>query len=172
MGEKLDQLEPFRPDRLAGRILQKGDILTLVEKAQATVDASEAEKLAKKATSRKGLDLQDFLSAMKQMQKMGPLKNVLGMLPGVNPQMLQSANLDEKRIKHVEAIVLAMTPRERADPDVINGSRRLRIAKGAGRTVQEVNQLLNQFKQMQKLMKSGGKGLKMPFGRGPGMFGM
>jgi len=172
MGEKLDQLEPFRPDRLAGRILQKGDILTLVEKAQATVDAAEAEKLAKKATSRKGLDLQDFLSAMKQMQKMGPLKNVLGMLPGVNPQMLQSANLDEKRIKHVEAIVLAMTPRERADPDVINGSRRLRIAKGAGRTVQEVNQLLNQFKQMQKLMKSGGKGLKMPFGRGPGMFGM
>jgi signal recognition particle subunit SRP54 len=172
LGEKLDQLEPFRPDRLAGRILQKGDILTLVEKAQASVDAAEAEKLAKKATSRKGLDLQDFLSAMKQMQKMGPLKNVLGMLPGVNPQMLQSANLDEKRIKHVEAIVLSMTPRERADPDLINGSRRLRIAKGAGRSVQEVNQLLNQFKQMQKLMKSGGKGLKMPFGRGPGMFGM
>jgi signal recognition particle subunit SRP54 len=172
LGEKLDQLEPFRPDRLAGRILQKGDILTLVEKAQATVDAAEAEKLAKKATSKKGLDLQDFLSAMKQMQKMGPLKNVLGMLPGVNPQMLQSANVDEKRIRHVEAIVLSMTPRERADPDLINGSRRLRIAKGAGRTVQEVNQLLNQFKQMQKLMKSGGKGLKMPFGRGPGMFGM
>jgi signal recognition particle subunit SRP54 len=172
LGEKLDQLDPFRPDRLAGRILQKGDILTLVEKAQATVDAGEAEKLAKKATSKKGLDLQDFLSAMKQMQKMGPLKNVLGMLPGVNSKMLDSANLDEKRIRHVEAIVLSMTPKERADPAVINGSRRLRIAKGAGRTVQEVNQLLNQFKQMQKLMKSGGKGLKMPFGRGPGMFGM
>ena len=172
VGEKLDQLEPFRPDRLAGRILQKGDILTLVEKAQATVDSAEAEKLAKKATSRKGLDLQDFLRAMKQMQKMGPLKNVLGMIPGVKPQMLESANLDEKRIRHVEAIVLSMTPRERADPEVINGSRRLRIAKGAGRTVQEVNQLLNQFKQMQKLMKSGGRGLKTPFGRGPGMFGM
>jgi signal recognition particle subunit SRP54 len=172
LGEKLDQLEPFRPDRLAGRILQKGDILTLVEKAQATVDAAEAEKLAKKATSKKGLDLQDFLSAMKQMQKMGPLKNVLGMLPGVNAKMLNSANLDEKRIRHVEAIVLSMTPKERGDPDLINGSRRLRIAKGAGRTVQEVNQLLSQFKQMQKLMKSGGKGLKMPFGRGPGMFGM
>jgi signal recognition particle subunit SRP54 len=173
VGEKLDQLEPFRPDRLAGRILQKGDVLTLVEKAQANVDAAEAEKLARKATSKKGLDLQDFLSAMKQMQKLGPLKNVLGMLPGVNPQMLQTANLDEKRIKHVEAIVLSMTPRERSDPDLINGSRRLRIAKGAGRTVQEVNQLLSQFKQMQKLMKSAGKpGMKLPFGRGPGMFGM
>jgi signal recognition particle subunit SRP54 len=172
VGEKLDQLEPFRPDRLAGRILQKGDILSLVEKAQATVDAAEAEKLAKKATSKRGLDLQDFLTAMKQMQKMGPLKNVLGMLPGVNPQMLNSANLDESRIRHVEAIVLSMTPKERSDPDLINGSRRLRIAKGAGRTVQEVNQLLNQFKQMQKLMKSGGKGLKMPFGRGPSSFGM
>lgn len=173
LGEKLDQLEPFRPDRLAGRILQKGDILTLVEKAQATVDAAEAEKLARKATSKKGLDLQDFLTAMKQIQKMGPLKNVLGMLPGVNPQMLQAANLDDNRIRHVEAIVLSMTPRERADPDVIDGSRRLRIAKGAGRTVQEVNQLLNQFKQMQKLMKSAGKpGMKMPFGKGPGMFGM
>jgi len=173
LGEALDQLEPFRPDRLAGRILQKGDILSLVEKAQATVDVAEAEKLAKKATSKKGLDLQDFLTAMKQMQKMGPIKNVLGLLPGVNPQMLQAANLDEQRIRHAEAIVLSMTPRERADPDVINGSRRLRIAKGAGRTVQEVNQLLNQFKQMQKLMKSAGKpGVRMPFGKGPGMFGM
>jgi signal recognition particle subunit SRP54 len=171
VGEKLDQLEPFRPDRLAGRILQKGDILTLVERAQASVDAAEAEKLARKATSKKGLDLQDFLTAMKQMQQMGPLKNVLGMLPGVNPQMLQSANVDEQRIRHVEAIVLSMTPRERSDPDLINGSRRLRIARGSGRTVQEVNQLLQQFRQMQKLMKSGGKGLRMPFGRGPGMFG-
>jgi signal recognition particle subunit SRP54 len=171
LGEKLDMLEPFRPDRLAGRILQKGDILTLVEKAQATVDQAEAEKLARKAVSKKGLDLQDFLTAMKQMQAMGPLKNELGMLPGVNSAMLKNTNLDEKRIKHVEAIVLSMTAKERADPDLINGSRRLRIAKGAGRTVQEVNQLLSQFKQMQKLMKSGGKGLKMPFGRGPGMFG-
>jgi signal recognition particle subunit SRP54 len=173
VGEALDQLEPFRPDRLAGRILQKGDIVGLVEKAQATVDVAEAEKLAKKATSKKGLDLQDFLTAMKQMQKMGPLKNVLGMLPGVNPKMLQGANLDENRMRHAEAIVLSMTPKERAEPDVINGSRRMRIAKGAGRTVQEVNQLLNQFKQMQKLMKGAGKpGVRMPFGKGPGMFGM
>ncbi len=174
VGEKLDALEPFRPDRLAGRILQKGDILSLVEKAQSTVDAAEAEKLARKATSKKGLDLGDFLTAMKQMQKMGPLKNVLGMLPGVSPQMLAGANLDEKRIRHVEAIVLSMTLKERADPDLINGSRRLRIAKGSGRTVQEVNQLLAQFKQMAKLMKSAGKpGVRMPFGKGGGgMFGM
>ena len=174
MGEKLDALEPFRPDRLAGRILQKGDILSLVEKAQSTVDAAEAEKLARKATSKKGLDLGDFLTAMKQMQKMGPLKNVLGMLPGVSPQMLAGANLDEKRIRHVEAIVLSMTLKERTDPDLINGSRRLRIAKGSGRTVQEVNQLLAQFKQMAKMMKSAGKpGVRMPFGKGGGgMFGM
>lgn len=172
VGEKLDQLEPLHPERLAGRILQQGDILSLVEKAQATVDAGEAERLAKKATSKKGLDLADFLVAMKQMQKLGPLKNVLGMLPGMNPAMLKSADLDEKRIKHVEAIVLSMTPAERADPDVMNGSRRMRIAKGSGRTVQEVNQLLTQFKQMQKLMKGAGKGgMKMPFMGGKGFPG-
>ena len=167
VGEKLDALEPFHPERLAGRILQQGDILSLVEKAQQTVDAKEAEKLAKKAVSKKGLDLQDFLAAMRQMQKMGPLKNVLGMLPGVNPAMLKAAKVDDRRLKHVEAIVLSMTPRERADPDSLNGSRRLRIAKGSGRTVQEVNQLLAQFKQMQKFMKVAGKpGAKLPFGRG------
>src|SRR4030095_9754075 len=97
-GEKLDALEPFHPERMAGRILQQGDILTLVEKAQANVDEDEARKLAKKAVSKKGLDLQDFLGAMKQMQKMGPLKNVLGMLPGVNPQMLKQANVSEDRM--------------------------------------------------------------------------
>jgi len=169
-GEKLDALEPFHPERMAGRILQQGDILTLVEKAQANVDEDEAKKLAKKAVSKKGLDLQDFLSAMKQMQKLGPLKNVLGMLPGVNPQMLKAANVDDKKLKHVEAIVLSMTKAERADPEVMNGSRRMRVAKGAGRSVQEVNQLLSQFKQMQKVMKVAGKpGAKLPFGpRFPG----
>jgi signal recognition particle subunit SRP54 len=167
VGEKLDALEPFHPERLAGRILQQGDILSLVEKAQATVDAAEAEKLARKATSKKGLDLQDFLAAMKQMQQLGPLKNVLGMLPGVNSAMLKSANVDDKKLRHVEAIVLSMTAKERADPDLINGSRRLRIAKGSGRTVQEVNQLLAQFKQMKKFMKSSGKpGMRLPFGKG------
>ncbi len=164
-GEKLDALEPFHPDRMAGRILQQGDILSLVEKAQQNVDEEDAKRLARKATSKKGLDLDDFLSAMRQMQKLGPLKNVLGMLPGVNSAMLKNANLDDNRLKHVEAIVLSMTKAERGDPDVMNGSRRMRIARGSGRSVQEVNQLLNQFKQMQKFMKVAGKpGAKMPFG--------
>ena len=172
VGEKLDALEPFHPDRLAGRILQQGDILSLVEKAQGAVDEKEAERLAKKVTSKKGLDLEDFLGAMRQMQKMGPLKNVLGLLPGMNPAMLQAAKVDDKKMKQVEAMVLSMTPKERANPDIINGQRRLRIAKGSGRSVQEVNVLLNQFKQMQKVMKTVGKtggmgGLKLPFGRGP-----
>ena len=171
VGEGLDALEPFRPDRMAGRILQQGDILSLVEKAQGAIDEKEAEKLAKKAMSKKGLDLQDFLIAMKQMQKMGPLKNVLGMLPGVNPAMLKAANVDDNRVKHLEAIILSMTPGERANPDAMTGSRRMRVAKGSGRTVQEVNQLLNQFKQMSKMMKSVKPGMKSPSGRGgfPGM---
>ena len=174
VGERLDALEPFHPDRLAGRILQQGDILSLVEKAQATVDEKEADRLSKKVKSKKGLDLTDFLQAMKQMQKMGPLKNVLGMLPGMNPAALAAAKIDDKKLKHVEAIVLSMTPRERTDPDVIDGKRRLRIAKGAGRSVQEVNQLLAQFKQMQKVMKivgkTGGTG-NLPFGRTGGFPG-
>ena len=167
VGEKLDALEPFVPARMAGRILQQGDILTLVEKAQVAVDEKEAVRLAKKVTSKKGLDLEDFLRAMRQIQKLGPLKNVLGLLPGVNPAMLKQADMSEDRVKHVEAIVLSMTPKERAHPDVLNGSRRLRIAKGSGRTVQEVNALLSQFKQMKKMMKGAGKGgLNLPFGPG------
>jgi signal recognition particle subunit SRP54 len=169
VGEKMDGLEVFHPDRMAGRILQQGDVLSLVEKAQQNLDEKESERLARKAGSKKGLDLEDFLGAMRQMQKLGPLKNVLGMLPGVNPAMPKAANVDDRKIKHVEAIVLAMTPRERKDPEVLNGSRRLRIAKGAGRPVQEVNQLVSQFKQMQKFMKIAGKtgGMgAMPFRRG------
>jgi len=165
VGEKLDALEPFHPDRMAGRILQQGDILSLVEKAQEAVDEQEAERLARKAGTKKGLDLEDFLASMRQMQKLGPLKNVLGMLPGVNPEMLKHANVDEKRIKHVEAIVLSMTKAERKDPDLLNGSRRARIAKGAGRPVQEVNQLIKQFDQMKQLMKGAGKrGKGLPMG--------
>jgi signal recognition particle subunit SRP54 len=167
VGEKMDALEPFIPDRLAGRILQQGDILTLVEKAQTAVDEKEAERLAKKVKSKKGLDLEDFLRSMKQMQKMGPLKNVLGMLPGVSPAMLKQANVSEDRLKHIEAIILSMTPKERSEPAILNGSRRARVARGSGRTVQEVNKLLSQFKQMRKLMKTMGKsGGKMPFGAG------
>jgi signal recognition particle subunit SRP54 len=168
VGERLDALEPFHPDRMAGRILQQGDILSLVEKAQVTVDEKEAERLARKVKSKKGLDLTDFLGAMRQMQKMGPLKSVLGMLPGVSPAQI-AAKVDDRKLKHVEAIVLSMTLKERTDPDLIDGKRRLRIARGSGRTVQEVNQLLNQFNQMKKMMKMAGKtgGMgNLPFGRG------
>ncbi len=167
VGEKLDQLEPFHPDRMAGRILQQGDILSLVEKAQGAVDEKEAERLARKAGTKKGLDLDDFLASMRQMQKLGPLKNVLGMLPGVDPAMLKNANVDEKRIKHVEAIVLSMTKEERRSPSLMNGSRRARVSRGSGRPVSEINRLLKQFEQMRKMMKSAGKGgMKLPTGGG------
>jgi signal recognition particle subunit SRP54 len=166
VGEKLDALEDFHPDRMAGRILQQGDILTLVEKAQATFDEEEAKRLEKKVR-KEGMDLQDFLTTLKQMQKLGPMENLLKLLPGVNGQMLKQAKIDPKRMKHIEAIVLSMTPAERKKPDLMNGSRRLRIAKGSGRSVTEVNQLLDQFKQMQKMMKmmTGG-------GRRPGFPGL
>jgi len=147
------QLEPFDPVRMAGRILGQGDVVALVEKAAATMDAEAAQGLERKARSKRGMDLADFLIALKQMQAMGPIKQVLGLLPGVNAQALKAVNADDKRLKHVEAIVLSMTPDERADPSILTGSRRLRIAKGAGRTVQEVNRLLEQFQQMRKLLK-------------------
>src|SRR5213593_2157580 len=147
------QLEPFDPVRMAGRILGQGDVVALVEKAAATMDAEAAQRLERKARSKQGMDLADFLVALKQMQAMGPIKQVLGLLPGVNAQALKAVNADDKRLKHVEAIVLSMTPDERADPSILSGSRRLRIAKGAGRTVQEVNRLLEQFQQMRKLLK-------------------
>src|SRR5437588_2094288 len=153
VGEKTDALEPFDPVRMAGRILGQGDVVALVEKAAANVDAEAAKRLEQKVRSKKGMDLQDFLVALKQMQSMGPLKQVLGLLPGVNAKALQGVSTDDKRLKHVEAIVLSMTPQERADPSVLSGSRKLRIAKGAGRPVQEVNRLLDQFQQMRKLSK-------------------
>ena len=153
VGEKTDALEPFDPVRMAGRILGQGDVVALVEKAAATVDADAAKRLEQKVRSKKGMDLQDFLVALKQMQNMGPLKQVLGLLPGINAKALQGVSMDDKRIKHVEAIVLSMTPAERADPSVLNGNRKLRIAKGAGRPVQEVNKLLEQFQQMRKMSK-------------------
>jgi signal recognition particle subunit SRP54 len=157
VGEHLDALEPFDPVRMVGRILQQGDVVGLVERAQESVDADAAERLAKRAVSKQGMDLEDFLAAMRQIQKMGPLKNLLGMLPGVNAKMLKDANVDERRVKHLEAIVLSMTPRERRRPDILDGSRRARIARGSGRPVQEINSLLKQFAQMKKMMKSMGK---------------
>ena len=153
VGEKTDALEPFDPVRMAGRILGQGDVVALVEKAAATVDAEAAKRLEQKVRSKKGMDLQDFLVALKQMQNMGPLKQVLGLLPGIDAKALKGVSLDDKRLKHVEAIVLSMTPEERADPTVLSGSRKLRIAKGAGRSVQDVNKLLEQFQQMRKMSK-------------------
>jgi signal recognition particle subunit SRP54 len=177
VGEKMDGLEVFDPSRMAGRILQQGDVIGLVEKAQQTFDEDEAKRLERKVAREGKFDLDDFLGVMRQLQKMGPLEGLLKMVPGVNAKMLKDQKMDPKAIKHVEAIVLSMTPQERRRPDIINGSRRLRIAKGSGRSVQEVNRLLTQFKQMQKMMKSmkgmgkgkGPRGFGMP--RLPGMFG-
>jgi signal recognition particle subunit SRP54 len=165
-GEKTDALEEFHPDRMAGRILQQGDIISLVEKAQETFDAEATKKLEKKVR-KEGMDLNDFLAAMKQIQKLGPLEGVLKMLPGVNTKMLKQANADPRRIKWVEAIVLSMTDQERRKPDILNGSRRLRVAKGSGRPISEVNRLLEQFRDMQKMMKKMSGGGRMP----PNMFG-
>jgi signal recognition particle subunit SRP54 len=170
VGERVDALEDFHPERMAGRILQMGDVVTLVEKAQEAFDADEAKRLEKKVR-KEGIDLQDFLGAMKQIQKLGPLEGLLGMLPGVNAKLLKQAKVEPKRMKHLEAIVLSMTPEERKNPSLINGSRRARIAKGAGRPVSEVNKLLEQFREMQKVMKKVGQGGMrgmMP----PGMMGM
>ena len=153
VGEQPDALEPFDPVRMAGRILGQGDVVALVEKAAETMDAEAAKRLEQKARSKRGMDLSDFLTALKQMQAMGPMKKVLGMLPGMSAKALKDIPADDKRLKHVEAIVLSMTPKERADPKILNGSRRLRIAKGAGRPVQEVNRLLDQFQQMRKLIR-------------------
>jgi len=167
VGEKLEALEDFYPERMAGRILQMGDIVTLVEKAQGAFDEAEAKKLEKKVR-KEGMDLEDFLGAMRQIQKLGPLEGLLKMLPGVNSKMLKQANTDPKRMRHVEAIILSMTPAERKNPTILNGSRRLRIAKGAGRPISEVNRLLEQFRDMQKLMKKAASGnLRLP----PGMMG-
>jgi signal recognition particle subunit SRP54 len=157
VGERMDALEAFDPARMVGRILQQGDIVGLVERAQQAVDTDEAERLARKATTKKGMDLADFLVAMRQVQKMGPIEGLLGMLPGMPKQAMKQVKANPKRMQHVEAIVLAMTPEERRRPEILNGSRRLRIARGAGRTVQEVNQLLKQFQQMKQMMKGMGK---------------
>jgi signal recognition particle subunit SRP54 len=171
VGEKSDALEEFHPDRMAGRILQMGDVVSLVEKAQAAFDDEAAKKLQKKVR-KEGMDLTDFLNAMRQIERMGPLEGVLKMLPGMNAKMLKQTKVDPKRMKHVEAIVLSMTPAERKDPSLLNGSRRARVARGSGRTISEVNRLLEQFREMQKMMKKMSQGGRMAMPSMPGMFGM
>jgi signal recognition particle subunit SRP54 len=159
VGEKLDQLEWFHPDRMASRILGMGDVLTLVEKAEAAVDADEQAELEKRLRAGE-FTFDDFLASYKMLRRMGPLKGVISMIPGLGKQ-LQGLDVDERELGRVEAIILSMTPRERSVPHSIDGSRRQRIARGSGTTVQEVSRLLNARKEMQKLMKQMGKG-KMP----------
>lgn len=169
-GEKLDMIEQFHPDRMASRILGMGDVLSLIEKAEAAYDAKTAAEMEKKLREQT-FTLEDFLLQLRQLKKMGNLEQILGMMPGVNASALKDANIDEKQTAKTEAIVLSMTKQERMDPSVIGGSRRRRIAKGSGTTVEDVNRLLKQFDQMKKLMKqfSGKRGMRLP---GMGRFGV
>jgi signal recognition particle subunit SRP54 len=158
VGEKLDQFEPFVPDRLAGRILGMGDIVGLVEKAAEAVDEEEAARMERKLRSA-SFDFNDFLAQFKMMKKMGPLENILGMIPGMSN--VQGLSVDEKQLKRTEAIVLSMTHEERSRPDILNARRRQRIARGSGSSVTEVNDLLQRFNQMRKMMKNAGKMKRM-----------
>jgi signal recognition particle subunit SRP54 len=151
VGEKLDALEPFYPDRMAGRILGKGDIVSFVEKAQQVVDEDKAAKLEEKLR-RADFTLSDFYDQLQQIKKMGSLQNILGMIPGIGPRM-KDVQIDEKGFKHMEALILSMTPHERDHPNVLNARRRRRIAQGAGLTVQHVNRLIQQYDQMVAMMK-------------------
>ena len=164
VGEKVDQFEPFYPERLAGRILGMGDVVSLVERAAEAMDEEEAAQLEKKIRAA-NFDFNDFLSQFKMLRRLGPLENVIGMLPGMSN--LKNFSIDEKQLKRVEAIVLSMTPGERKNPDVLNARRRQRIARGSGTSVTEVNTLLQRFGQMRKMMKNAGQ-LKKMLARVPG----
>lgn len=169
LGEKLEDLQPFYPDRMASRILGMGDVLTLIEKAQQSFDDKKVSALEQKLRKME-FNFDDFLEQMQQIRKMGPLNQILGMIPGMNTQKLGDVEIDEKEIAHVEAIIKSMTKAERKDPSILNGSRKKRIAAGSGRDLQEVNRLIKQFEQMRKMMKQfsdmtkGKKGkFKLPF---------
>ena len=163
VSEKLDGLDSFDPERMAGRILGMGDIVSLVEKATEAIDEKEAEKTAKRMQQGK-FDLEDFLATMKQMKKLGPLENLLKLIPGAKKMGLTNVKIDPKQLAHIEAIVLSMTPKERRHPEIIKASRKTRIASGSGTSVQEVNKLLQQFDQMKKMMNQFSRGnMKLPF---------
>jgi len=173
VGEKYDALEPFHPDRIVSRILGMGDILSLIERAESQIDKKKAQEMATKALTGDGFSLEDFRDQLRQVKKMGSMKSIMGMLPSIGPfSGLQKAadNVDEKQINRVEAIINSMTSHERNHHEVINGSRRKRIARGSGTTVQEVNNLLRQYAQMKKMFKQMGKpsfarrlaGMKLP----------
>ena len=159
-GEKLGDFERFHPDRMAQRILGMGDVLSFIEKAEQSVDEDEAKALEKKLRKNQ-FTLEDFLDQLKRIRKMGPLTSLLGMIPGLAGHQLSKMQVDEKEFDRVEAIILSMTPYERRHPELIKGSRRLRIAKGSGTSVQQVNQLVKQFGEMRKLMKGMQQG-RMP----------
>jgi signal recognition particle subunit SRP54 len=160
VGEKLDQFERFHPDRMAQRILGMGDVMSLIEKAEAQIEEDEAKELERKMR-RNEFTLEDFLKQLKTVRRMGPLQSIMGMIPGLAGHQLSNMKVDERELDRVEAIILSMTPEERRRPELIKGSRRLRIAKGSGTNVQAVNQLVKQFDQMRKLMRQIGRG-KMP----------
>ena len=163
VSEKLDGLDTFDPDRMAGRILGMGDVISLVEKASESIDEKEAEKTAKRMQQGK-FDLEDFLSSMKQMRRLGPIENLIKLIPGARKAGLDQVKVDPKQMARIEAIVLSMTVEERRNPNIIKASRKTRIAKGSGTSVQEVNKLLEQFDQMKKMMKQISNGnFKMPF---------
>jgi signal recognition particle subunit SRP54 len=159
-GEKIDQFERFHPDRMAQRILGMGDVLSLIEKTQKQFDEDQALELERKLR-RNEFTLEDFLGQLQQVRRMGPLQGLLGMLPGLAGQQLKGMKVEERELDRVEAIIRSMTPEERGRPELIKGSRRLRIARGSGTSVQQVNQLVKQFDQMRKLMRQIGRG-KMP----------
>ncbi len=172
-GEKYEALEPFHPDRIVGRILGMGDMLSLIEKAEATMDKKKSQDFAAKAMSHEGFSLEDFRDQLRQVKKMGSIKSIIGMMPKIGPlaNMHKAADsVDEKELTRVEAIINSMTSYEREHHESINGSRRKRIARGSGTSVQEVNQLLRQYAQMRKMFKGMGKpsfarrmaGMKMP----------
>ena len=163
ISEKMDGLTEFHPDRMASRILGMGDILSLVEKVTDEINEKDAEDMVKKM-SKGTFDLEDFLNQLKQIKKLGPLENLLKLLPGAKKMGLNNVKVDPKKMSHTEAIILSMTPYERKHPEILKASRKMRIAKGSGTTVTEVNQLLNQFEEMKKMMKMMSKGnFKLPF---------
>jgi signal recognition particle subunit SRP54 len=165
VGEKLDALEPFHPERMASRILGMGDVLTLVERAQEHTDEQQVLEFERKLRKAQ-FDLEDFLGQLRQIQRMGPISSILGMLPQSVRSRMPVGNVDDSRVKRLEAIISSMTIAERRRPDILTGNRRRRVALGSGVTVQEVNQLLNQFRQMQKMMR------QMASGKRGGFMGM
>ena len=163
VSEKMDGLEEFHPERMASRILGMGDLMSIVEKAESVIDEDEAMDVAKKMQSGK-FDLEDFLRTFKQIKKLGPLENLIKLIPGAKKMGLNNVKIDPKEVAHIEAIILSMTPYERSHPEVLKASRKQRIAKGSGRNVEEVNRLLKQFEEMKKMMKMMKNGnMKMPF---------